>query len=100
MANLSLLWLVHFAHSVMHRSVHNFRVVSLRFRWTNRPGDVWFSCASKLERGKKHGTPVTSVAGVYSFMGSVFPSLRAPRRQPRSIRTARGSLLKFAIERR
>jgi hypothetical protein len=32
------------------------------------------SCASELERGKKHGTPATSVAGVYSFMGMANPS--------------------------
>ena len=51
-----------------HPQVCDWRV---GFRWNNSRAHVLLLCASELERGKKHGTPATSVAGVYSFMGPV-----------------------------
>src|SRR5205814_2204906 len=39
--------------------------------WNKNPAQLLFLCASKPERELKHGTPATSVAGVYSFMGCV-----------------------------
>jgi hypothetical protein len=53
----------------MHRFTHSFVVQPTRFRWKNRVKGVLSNCASELERETKHGTPATSVAGVYAFMG-------------------------------
>src|SRR5205085_4362589 len=69
--NRFLLDSVHRAESqrVIHRFIPSFVGSRPRFRWNNRHPHVLLLCASEVERRKKHGTPATSVAGVYSFLG-------------------------------
>src|SRR5205085_8614252 len=74
--NRFLLDSVHRAESqrVIHRFIPSFVGSRPRFRWNNRHPHVLLLCASEVERRKKHGTPATSVAGVYSFLGPVIAS--------------------------
>ena len=57
-----------------HRFIHGFAhinvVCATRNCWNNRNRHVLLFRASELERETKHGTPATSVAGVYAFMGN------------------------------
>jgi hypothetical protein len=57
------------SHRLIHRIANRFLRGPMIQDWNIRPPHVLLFCASKLERELKHGTPATSVAGVYSFMG-------------------------------
>src|SRR4029078_11553369 len=57
------------SHRFIHRFIPSYVVRSSRIRWNNHKPRVLLPRASEVERRKKHGTPATSVAGVYSFLG-------------------------------
>jgi hypothetical protein len=65
-------------HRLIHRFAHRFPLSGAIEVWNNRRPHVLLLCASELERAKKHGTPATSVAGVYSFMRVREPPGRPP----------------------
>jgi len=64
-------------HKLAPSSAHSFRIVTGHSGWTKpKPRLRCLSCFRSSEQ--KHGTPETSVSGVYSFLGpGIFRSFRA-----------------------
>jgi hypothetical protein len=60
-------------HRFIHRFTHDFLRVQSIQHWTQRIAGVLLFCASKPERELKHGTPATSVAGVYFYVPRFAP---------------------------
>lgn len=55
------------SHTLVHRFTHHYSQELFHFCWRGCRTPLRWLGAPELERAKKHGAPVTSVTGVYSF---------------------------------